>query len=619
MLRSLGVPNASIPFDLDERAARFRSIAAGRRMLIVLDNARSAEQARPLLPGTSSCLVLVTSRDALPGLVSRHGARRVNLDLLPHSQAVALLRMLIGPRVDVEPEGADALVRHCARLPLALRIAADLAAMNPEVMLGELVSELADEQGRLDLLEAGDDPYTAVRAVLSWSYRNLVPAQARAFRLLGLHPGRDFEPMSASALIGVTSTKARRLMDSLVRAHLLERTRSGRYQMHDLLRVYAADVAAQEESEEAKDVALRRLFDFFLRTASVAMDILLPQERDRRPALPESDESPPYLVDDDQAVRWLEAERATLLAVAAQAAETPWAKYTSLLSMTLFRFFDVHGHFDDAVTLHALAVRAGRWQNDPYETGRALHNLGTVHQRLCRYDDALEHLEEAITILAQTNQPGVEALALADLGHLLMLRGKYDRALDRDSRALRLFEGEGDLSGQGQVLNNMGLVLHRLKRYRESEECTQRALALFRETDDRPRQGYALNDIGVALQSQGLYAEALEHHREALALARATHDRALVAAALNGLGNTNRLLGGAEPVLEFHEQALAIAKDIGDRHEQAQAHEGLANAHLAMANVSEARKCWDLALDIYADLGAPEAQSLRDRIAELID
>lgn len=619
MLRSLGVPNADMPFELDERSARFRSIAAGRRLLIVLDNARSAEQVRPLLPGTSSCLVLVTSRDALPGLVSRDGARRVNLDLLPHEQALALLRMLVGSRVDADPESADDLVRHCARLPLALRIAADLAATYPEASLAELVSDLTDEQGRLDLLDAGDDPYTAVRAVLSWSYRNLEAAEARAFRLLGLHPGRDFEPISTAILIDTTPVQARRLLSALVRAHLLERTRTGRYQMHDLLRVYAADLASQEESDAARKAALRRLFDHFLRTASLAMDILLPHEQDRRPTIPDSGESPANLVDDDQAMRWLEAERTTFLAVAAQTADTSWAAYASSLSTTLFRYFDVLGHFDEAVTLHTFAVAAGQQQNDPSAIGLAMHHLGTVYQRLGRYLDARDHLERAVAMISTTGQPKMEALALIDLGHVEMMLGRLDAALEHDTRVLRFFEDEGDRGGQGQALNSIGLVLDRLQRYDESVEHLRRSLALFRETDDRPRQGYALNDIGVTLQHQGKYSEALNHHREALALARVTRDRALEAEALNGLGNATRQISGAESVLPFHEEALTIAQQIGDRHEQAQAHEGFANAHQALGNTTEARKSWELALEIYVDLGAPEAEQIRRRLADLAE
>jgi tetratricopeptide (TPR) repeat protein len=614
LLRSLGLSNPDIPPDLDERAARFRSLAAGRRMLIVLDNARSADQVRPLLPGTSSCLVLVTSRDALPGLVSRDGARRVNLDLLPHDQSTYLLRMLIGPRVDAEPEAADSLVRHCARLPLALRIAADLVTDNPEATLAELVRDLADEQGRIDMLDAGDDPYTAVRAVLSWSYRNLDPEQARAFRLLGLHPGRDFNPVSAAVLFQTATTRARRLLDSLVRAHLLERTATGRYQMHDLLRVYAADLASQEEPEESRQAALGRLFDFFLHTASLAMDILFPQERDRRPTFPAGGGSPANLVDDAQAVRWLEVERATLAAVAAQTVDTTWAVYATLLSTTLYRFLDIHGHFDDAVTLHTLAVTAGRQRGDEAAEGRALHNLGVVYQRLGRYPEARDHLERAITVLRRAGGSLVEALALVDLGHVHMLLGRHDEALACDSAALRLFEIVGDRTGQGQVLNNMGLVLDRLGRHEESVERTQRALALFRATDDRPRIGYALNDIGVVLQHLDRHREAKAYHEEALDLARATSDRALEAEALNGLGNAMRHVQATAEVLEYHEKALAIARDIGDRHEQAQAHEGFANAYEALGNAADARDRWRLALEIYLDLGAPEAVAVRRRL-----
>ncbi|MET8849742.1 tetratricopeptide repeat protein [Amycolatopsis sp. NPDC004625] len=617
-LRSLGVPHEDIPYELDERAARFRSLAAGQRMLIVLDNARSAEQVRPMLPGTSSCLVLVTSRDTLPGLISRDGARRVNLDLLPHGQAVSLLRMLIGPRIDAEPRAADALVRHCARLPLALRIAADLAVTNPELTLAELVDELADEQRRLDLLDAGHDPYTAVRAVLSWSYRNLEPDEARTFRLLGLHPGREFDPVSASVLVTGTPERARRLLDSLVRGHLVERTRGGRYQMHDLLRVYAADLVAQEEAEEIQQEALRRLFDFYLRTASLAMDILLPQERARRPVLPGTG-TRADLVDDDQAMRWLETERPTFSAIAAQTVDTTWTVYTTLLSATLYRFFDICGHFDDAVTLHNLAVVAGRQEDDQVAIGRALHNLGAVYQRLGRYLDARDYLEQAITVTHEAGEPKVEALALADLGHVHMLLGRLDDALECDGRALELFEAGTDRTGQGQVLNNMGLVLDRLHRYEESAEHSQRALALFRETGDRPRQGYALNDIGVVLQHLSRYPEALNYHEEALVLARDTRDRALEAEALNGLGNATRQIEVSESIIDYHREALHIAERIGDRHEQAQAHEGLAETHESLGNRAEARERWRSAWEIYRELGAPEAVAAGRRLSALTE
>lgn len=617
LLRSLNVPASDIPLDLDARSARFRSLTAGRQMLIVLDNARSAEQVRPLLPGTSSCLVLVTSRDTLPGLVSRDGARRVNLDLLPEAQALALLRMLLGEKVDEDIPAAVDLIRHCARLPLALRIAADLALSNADAPLSELVIDLADEQNRLDLLDAGADPYTAVRSVLSWSYGCLDPAEARMLRLLGLHPGREFDPTNVAVLMGTTSAKARRLLDSLVRAHLVERTRTKRYQMHDLLRVYAADLASQDEPQEFQEAALRRLFDFFLHAALLAMDLLFPQEKARRPAIPVGAPKPIHFTGEDQALRWLESERATLLSMAARTAETTWAAYTTMLSTALYRFLDVYGHFEDAVALHTFAIAAGNQIGDPGAQGRALHNLGSVYQRLGRYEEAGDHFWQAIVLARRSGVHDVAAFALSDLGLVQLLTGRSDLSLENLEEALGLFQRAGDLTGQGQVLNNMGMAYSRLDRLPEAIEHIQKALVLFRNTHDRPRQGYALNDIGVIMQATNRHFEAHDHHTEALAIARETGDRALEAAALNGLGNTERHLGSAQTVQNYHERALDISRETGDRYEEAQALEGLANMYQSSALFAPACAHWELALTIYSELGCPEAERASRNLAQL--
>jgi hypothetical protein len=258
-LAALGVPARDLPLDLDERAARYRTQISGRRTLILLDNASSAEHVRPLLPGTPSCVVVVTSRDSLAGLVALHGAHRLDLDLLPTADAVALLRTLVGARVQDEPEAATVLAGQCARLPLALRVAAELATARPASPLAELVSELADQRRRLDLLDAGGDPRGAVRAVFSWSYRRLPADAARAFRLLGLHPGPDLDPHAAAALTGERLDATRRLLGVLVHAHLIEPVRAGRYGMHDLLRAYATDLAHAEDSERERSEALSGL------------------------------------------------------------------------------------------------------------------------------------------------------------------------------------------------------------------------------------------------------------------------------------------------------------------------------------------------------------------------
>lgn len=258
-LAALGVAARDVPPEVDERSACYRTEISGRRMLVVLDNASSVEHVRPLLPGTPSCVVVVTSRDSLAGLVALHGAHRLDLDLLPAADAAALLRTLIGARVEDEPEAAAVLAGQCARLPLALRIAAELATARPASPLAELVTELADQRRRLDLLAAGGDPRAAVRAVFSWSYRRLPADAARAFRLLGLHPGPDLDPHAAAALTGERLDGARRLLGLLAHAHLIGPARAGRYGMHDLLRAYAMDLAHAEDSETERDQALSRL------------------------------------------------------------------------------------------------------------------------------------------------------------------------------------------------------------------------------------------------------------------------------------------------------------------------------------------------------------------------
>jgi NB-ARC domain len=242
-LGALGVPDPDLPPDVDGRATRFRTATAGRRMLIVLDNASTVDQVRPLLPGTAAAAVLVTSRDSLAGLIARDGAHRINLEVLPPADAHTLLRRLIGPRADAEPGAVATFAERCARLPLALRNAAELATSTPAITLTELGNELADRQRRLELLDAGGDPRTAISAVFSWSVRRLPAGAAHTFRLLGLYSGADFDAHDTAALVNSDLSTARRNLDVLARAHLIHPTANGRHGMHDLLRAYAASLA----------------------------------------------------------------------------------------------------------------------------------------------------------------------------------------------------------------------------------------------------------------------------------------------------------------------------------------------------------------------------------------
>jgi DNA-binding SARP family transcriptional activator len=267
-LRALGMEGPGIPLETDERAAAYRTLLDRRRMLVVLDNAATAEQVRPLLPGSPSSLVLVTSRDSQAGLVARHGAKRLDLDVLPLNDAVALLRVLIGGRADTAPAASARLARLCARLPLALRVAAELAAAVPAMTVAQLADEMADERRRLDLLDAGGDPRSAVRSVFSWSYRCLPTETARLFRLLGLHNGPDVDLSAAAALTASTHGQARRELEQLARGHMIHRAGPGRYVMHDLLRAYAADLTAATDTGDTRRAALTRLFEHYAGVAA---------------------------------------------------------------------------------------------------------------------------------------------------------------------------------------------------------------------------------------------------------------------------------------------------------------------------------------------------------------
>jgi DNA-binding SARP family transcriptional activator len=332
-LRSLGVPGAEIPADQTERAARFRGLLTGLRVLVVLDNARSAEHVRQLLPATPGCAVVVTSRDSLAGLVVRDGAQRLDLDLLPLTDAVHLLRSLIGGRADADPAAAQALAVKCARLPLALCAAAELAAACPAASLAELVRQLDDRHQRLDLLDGGGDPRTAMRAVFSWSYRHLDGDSARAFRLLGLHPGTEIEPCAGAALMGTTVAQARRLLTALARAHLIRPVGPAHYAMHDLLRVYAAELAVAWDGDRQE--ALRRLLDHYVHVASTAMEIASQAGLSRMSGEPASAGPMPPVTDPWAARAWLDKHRATLARIAAYAASHGWTAQAGRLAAVM--------------------------------------------------------------------------------------------------------------------------------------------------------------------------------------------------------------------------------------------------------------------------------------------
>jgi len=673
-LRALGVAGAEIPAEEDQRAARFRTELDDRQLLLVLDNAGSVEQVRPLLPGSAGCSVLVTSRATLPALIARHGAHRVLLDLLTQGESMDLLRTLLGARVAAERVAAEALVEYCVRLPLALRLAVELALARPDVSLAELATELADERRRLDLLDGGGDPHTEVRAVFSWSYRHLPVDAARMFRLWGLHPGRTLSVDAAAALAAVELAEARRLIDVLVRAHVAEELRPGRYQLHDLLRVYAAELAGADRA------ALTRLFDHYVAAAALAMDLHVPQERHLRPAPPPS-RFPDWRPANPQ--EWLETERHNLLAVASHATRNGWPEHIRLLSGILWKYLDLGGYHEDALMLHTHAsafadpgdktnpltlIGLGYWRvgrsrealsyleealDGARESGNrntesyVLNALGLVCRALGRFADALSYLEQALELARETGDRNSEGLVLVVLGTACRGMGRYADAVRYLELALVTARETGDRTSEGYVRVNLGDVLSARGMHEAAVSSVEEGLALFAETGTRASEGYALGILGGALRSLGRYDEALARLAQALAVSRETGGRTNEGVALKHLGDVHRELGRYDEASRELTEALMIARECADRGVESRVLASLGSlarargrtteaagffrdaldiaietncigdqacAHRGLGEATGEHEHWQRALALYAEMGVPEADEVRARL-----
>jgi tetratricopeptide (TPR) repeat protein/transcriptional regulator with XRE-family HTH domain len=618
-LRALGVPAHDIPADVEERAAQYRGLLATRRILVMLDNAREVEQVRPLLPGASPCSVIVTSRDSLAGLVARDGAQRLDLDLLSPADAVALLRALIGERADADRAGTKALADLCCRLPLALRVAAELSASRPAMPTTALAAELTDQHRKLDLLEAGGDPKTAVRAVFSWSYQHLDDNAARTFRLLGLDPGADLDVYAAAALANATVEQTGHALDRLARAYLTQNAGPGRYGLHDLLRAYAHEVAVGQDRADERRAALTRLFDHYLYTAAVAMDRLHPAERHRRPHVVPPTTPAVALTSPAAAKNWLDAHRACLVTVTTHAAGNGWPGHAVRLAAVLSRYLRSGGYYYEAVTIHGTARHTAHQLGDTAAEATALTDLGVIEWVLGRYQQSTRLYQQALALFRENGDGPGQARALTNLGVADLQRHRYHRATEQFRQALALFRENGDRPGQARALTNLGLADLRRRRYKQATEQFRQALALFRENGDRVSGAHLLVYLGQVELQQRRYQQATEHFQEALVTSREYGDRSGEADSLNGLGEVFTAIGQAKRAGVQHAAALDLAIQIGDTHEQARAHDGLAKTYRAGHDPDLARQHWEEALSLYTRLGDSEADQVRAQLKQVAD
>jgi Flp pilus assembly protein TadD len=560
-LDALQVPPERIPVDLDAQAALYRSQLAGKRMLVVLDNARDTTQVRPLLPGTPDCLVLVTSRNQLTGLIAADGAHPITLDLLTDDEARQLLHRRLGvDRVAAEPAAVEEIITRCAHLPLALALVAARAVLQPHIGLHLLAGQLRDAGCRWQML-TGDDATTDVQAVFSWSYQALTPDAARLFRLLGLHPGPDIAAAAAASLTGLPVSTIQPLLAELTGASLLVEPIPGRYSFHDLLRAYACDLALHGDTDQ-RHAAINRILDHYLHTAHTAARLLAPARDPILLTSPAPGVTLQHLADHGQAMDWFTVERAVLLAAIERAAATGFDTHTWQLAWTLDIFLDLRGHWHDWATAGRAAVAAAHRQADLTPQSRAHRTLALAYTQLGRLDDAHTELNNALDLAIQTGNQGGQGYIHHSLGYLWERRGNYPQALFHVQQALTLFQASSYQLGQAQALNSLGWSHSLLGDHEQAITACQQALTLFEELGNRNGQAVTWDSLGYAHHQLGNHADAISCYQHALTLCRDLGDRYYEATTLTHLGDTHHLIGNHHTAHDAWQQALTILDDL---------------------------------------------------------
>ena len=501
LLLTIGVPAGQIPADLEARTGLWRDRLAGRQLLLVLDDAASSEQIRPLLPGAGGTLVLVTSRRRLTALEE---AQTISLDALPPGEAAGLLvRLAVRPGLSSADPGVAEITRLCGCLPLAIGMLARQLYHHPAWTVGGRAAELTAAVDRLELLATEN---LSVAAAFDLSYADLAPEQQRLFRRLGLHPGTDIDPYAAAALDGTGQAAARRGLDALYEQYLLTEPAPGRYRMHDLIREHARVLADRLDPGDDREQATGRLLDYYQHAAARAQDLLARQTRgvpaeaaDAAPA------NIPALADREQALAWARAERTSLLTCLDQVTAAGQHVRVIALTAALEGLLRYDGPWDEAITRHAAAVQAARQLGDPPGAALALSNLGDARQLAGDYPGAARDLQEALGICRDLGDRPGQALALTNLGTTRRMAGDYPGAARDLQEALGICRDLGDWPGQAHALNCLGIVRLSTGESAGAARDLQQALSICRDLGDRPGQAGVLIWLGEARRLTGDY------------------------------------------------------------------------------------------------------------------
>ncbi|MFJ9116064.1 AfsR/SARP family transcriptional regulator [Streptomyces sp. NPDC102394] len=562
-LVALGVAQQAVPEELEARAALYRGVLAGRRVLIVLDNAADSEQVTPLLPAAPGCLVIVTSRSRLSGLVARHGAHPLALAPLSAEESLELLARRLGDaRVDAEPEAARAIVGLCAGLPLALSIVAARAALHPGFRLAGIAAELRQDHGSLDAF-AGGDAGTDARAVFSWSYHALSPEAAALFRRLALHPGPDITVAAAAALAGVPRRTVRALLTELTGASLLIERAPGRYVFHDLLRAYAAELTEAEDDEAVCGAALLRMHDHFLFTAHGASMVLDPF-REAIPLPASTTESAPLRFNDRaEATAWLRTERYVLREIVTHAAAHGFDTHAWRTAAALDVYFNRLGYWHDLLEINGAALRSARAAGSVTGEAYSLCGLGVAHSQLDHAAQAQRFLEEALELFRSADHAGGQARVHRGLAYLCNRTDRRHAALDHYARAIELYRCEDDRSGEAGVLNQVAWTYILLGEHEKALEHCEEAVLSYQELGDPYGEASTQDTLGYALHHLALHAEAIGHFERSARLFHGIGDRYLESEVLRHLGDAHLATGDRDAARAARRAALALLEELG--------------------------------------------------------
>ena len=565
-LRSLNVPPEDIPLDLTERASLYRSLISGKRLLIVIDNVAAVKQLESLLPGTRQCVVLVTSRSQLAGLVARSGATRVTIDVLTPEEAVLLLEEIIGDdRVAGSPDAARTMAELCGYLPLSLRVVAERIASRPYLTLNETVRQLVSEQNRLDAFASAEDELADVRAVFSWSYHMLSSEQRRTFRLLGLHTGAEFCADVAATIIDEPLDSVRSQLQELVDVHLVHQVGPDRYRLHDLLRAYSYELCQHDEPQRARTQAVRRMLTWYLLASDAGRVAILPNSHaielvsHSRHPIPRFDTAA-------VAMAWFEQERLNLLA--ALQLSLDWGQYDLAwkLPVVLDGFFELLSYWTEWKEVHEDGLSAAEALGDAIGEASNLLCLGDAYWRLKNHDKALDAYQRSGEIARRVGDDWLSGFALRGAGLIEYELGELEVARSHFEQALRIFRQGRIRRGEGMALLSLGKWYSAQEDLMRGKDYCAQAVDIFAQIGDRWSEAWGTLPLAQALAAAGNLAEAGRSLRAAVAIFVDHGDKRSAALALEDLGTVLVRDNDPRGALEAWNQALAILERLNDSH-----------------------------------------------------